>query len=339
MNNLVLRLDEGSPVRLSAEASWMVEAGVPSGTRRAYAAGREDWRAFCDDRGEQQMPVDPRVLVEYVAQLLSTGSAGRGTQARPLHPTTVEGRLSAITTWSRECGYGTPDLRAARLALRGHRREVASGTSQAAPLTVAALRTLLAAARDTADGPDSSRALRDGALVRLGFALGARRSELVRVCIEHVRIESDGLIVQVHRAKTRDLPDEVAVPWAADEELCAGRAVLRLRTRLARDGFRTGPLFRQVRRGDHMQPQGLAPQAVADILQRLAEEAGLPIPDGFRGWSGHSLRRGFATEARRAGADALRIARHGGWADNSAALATYLVDVDQWHNHPLAGVL
>jgi integrase len=129
------------------------------------------------------------------------------------------------------------------------------------------------------------------------------------------------------------------VPWAADPALCAGRAVIRLRTRLAAKGFHSGPLFRQIRHGGHVQPVGLAPKAVADIVKRIAERAGRPAPYSFRGWSGHSLRRGFATESRRAGADALRIGRHGGWADGSAALARYLADVDQWDGHPLKGVL
>jgi integrase len=324
---------------LSEQAQEMLGAGVPQGTRRAYGRDRADWAFYTELMGVDPLPVDPGLLVEYVSTLLTTGNPRLSAAARPLSPAGVERRLSAISTWSREQGHGAPDLRAARLALRGHRRLAAARPQQAAPVTVAVLRTLLAEAGNTPDGPDSHRALRDRALIGLGFALGARRSELVGVRIEHVRVQTDGIVVQVHRAKTRDLPDLVAVPWAADASVCAGRAVIRLRTRLAADGLTEGPLFRHIRRGGHVQPAGLAPHAVADILQRIATRAALPVPDGFRGWSGHSLRRGFASEARRAGADSLRIARHGGWADNSAALAVYLADVDRWQDHPLAGVL
>lgn len=322
--------------QISVEALALLSEGVPSGTRRAYAADRASWSAFAERCGAPPLPVEPVLLLEYVTALLHGSLDAEG---RPLRASTVERRLSAISTWSREQGHGSPDLRAARLALRGHRRSVPVRPRQAAPMTVTALRALLYEAASTPDGPDSARALRDVALLSLGFALGARRSELVAVRIEDVRVDADGLLVQVLRRKTRDLPDEVAVPWATDPSLCAARAAVRLRASLLAQGFTHGPLFRQIRRGGHVQPEGLAPQAVADILQRIAERADLPVPDGFGGWGGHSLRRGFATEARRAGADALRIARHGGWADNSAALAGYLVDVDRWDGHPLNGVL
>lgn len=55
-------------------------------------------------------------------------------------------------------------------------------------------------------------------------------------------------------------------------------------------------------------------QALAELFGTplsggTAEAAGL---DPASAWSGHSLRRGFVTETYRAGADRLRIARHGG---------------------------
>ncbi|MFF3437580.1 tyrosine-type recombinase/integrase [Streptosporangium sp. NPDC002721] len=46
-------------------------------------------------------------------------------------------------------------------------------------------------------------------------------------------------------------------------------------------------------------------------------------------WRGHSLRRGFATAARRAGAHLERIGRHGGWADGSTALLGYIEEADR----------
>ncbi len=55
-------------------------------------------------------------------------------------------------------------------------------------------------------------------------------------------------------------------------------------------------------------------------------------------WTGHSLRRGFATAARRAGHDLERIGRHGGWADGSRALLGYLEEADRWEQNPVAGL-
>ncbi|RQX05043.1 tyrosine-type recombinase/integrase, partial [Micromonospora inaquosa] len=75
----------------------------------------------------------------------------------------------------------------------------------------------------------------------------------------------------------------------------------------------------------------LTGQAVALIVARTAAAAGL---DPHAAWSGHSLRRGFATEAYRTGADLLRIARAGGWKDGSTTLHGYIKDIDRRQTNP-----
>jgi hypothetical protein len=55
-------------------------------------------------------------------------------------------------------------------------------------------------------------------------------------------------------------------------------------------------------------------------------------------WTGHRLRRGFATAARRAGHTLERVGRHGGWADGSRALLGYLEEGDCWERSPVAGL-
>ncbi|WP_203959521.1 hypothetical protein [Sphaerisporangium siamense] len=74
-------------------------------------------------------------------------------------------------------------------------------------------------------------------------------------------------------------------------------------------------------------------EAVADVVARIAAAAGL---EGR--WSGHSLRRGFATAARRDGKTLERIGRHGGWADGSRALLGYLEEGDRWTDNPVTGL-
>jgi hypothetical protein len=77
----------------------------------------------------------------------------------------------------------------------------------------------------------------------------------------------------------------------------------------------------------------MTPDAVADVVARLAAAAKLPGD-----WSGHSLRRGFATAAHRQGHALERIGRYGGWADGSRALLGYLEDADQWAENPVVGL-
>jgi integrase len=330
------------PAALTDDALTLLAAGVPANTRRAYAADRAEWVAYAAERGVPALPAAPEVLADFTAALLTTGSP-TSAKPRPLAASSAERRLSAISTMSVEHGHGRPDLRAARLVLRGHRRTAPRRARQAAPMTVPVLRALVAqAAGSEPSSPGEQprlRSLRDRCLLLLGFAIGARRSELVALDLADLHQEPGGLKVDVLRAKTTDQRSQVVVPWAADATLCPVRATAAYSAALAGRGVRAGPLFRRITRTDAVLAARLTGESVADVIAAHASAAGVPVPDGFGGWSAHSLRRGMATEARRAGADPLRIARQGGWADNSTALASYLADVDRWADHPLAGVL
>ncbi len=337
---VVVAADPGPPT-LDEATIALLSAGVPANTRRAYAAGRSAWSAWCTAWSTPPLPAAAADLARYATYLLTVGSPVVS-DPRPLSSATVEAHLSAISTWAVEQGHPRPDLRAARLVLRGHRRGGGDrGRGRAAPITVEILRTLVAQAMlaHRADGSAANRALRDRAVLLLGFALGARRSELVAVDLHHISHLPQGLAVELWRAKTRATSDVVAVPYGVDPELCPVRATLALRAALHERGHVGGPLFRPVTRTDAVLDRRLGAESVADIVAGLASAAGVAVPEGFKGFSAHSLRRGMATEMRRAGADPLRIARHAGWADGSTALAGYLVDVDRWERNPLGGVL
>jgi integrase len=72
-------------------------------------------------------------------------------------------------------------------------------------------------------------------------------------------------------------------------------------------------------------------ETAAEVVRRLAKLAGLKGQ-----WTGHSLRRGFATEARKAGTQLEKISRHGGWADGSKAMLGYIEEGDKWKKNPIA---
>ena len=316
-------------------------AGVPASTRRAYRSDRACWTSWTQTQQLPVLPMRADDLARYAAHLVTVGST-RAVPPKPLKPVTVERRLAALTVWSTEQGLPRPDLRPARLVLRGYRRMVKDDSpAQAAPLTVAVLRQLIdqAGRRCDKNGRLTLRALRDQALLLVGFALGTRRSELVALDVGSFTVNDHGLVVQVLRAKTRTRHDEVVIPFAVNPALCPVRAFRHYRTALLERGVVNGPLFRPITRTDVPLRRRLSSEAVADIVQSLTKQAGVAVPAGFTGWSGHSLRRGMATEARRAGADSLRIARQGGWVDGSTALARYLTDVDRWQDHPLHDVL
>lgn len=89
----------------------------------------------------------------------------------------------------------------AMVALAHYVRELAEnnvrrGRGQARAVTVPQLREICAALPDTLAG------VRDRAIVLLGFALGARRSELANLDVTDVVEEEQGLIVTIRFGKT-----------------------------------------------------------------------------------------------------------------------------------------
>ncbi|MEU6221926.1 tyrosine-type recombinase/integrase [Streptomyces sp. NPDC047022] len=186
---------------------------------------------------------------------------------------------------------------------------------------------------------------RDAVLLLLGDACAARVSELVALDLGDLVESEDGLLVTVYRRKLKR-HDEVAVPYGSNPATCPVRATRALLAALAAEARTAGPVFVRVDRHGRIAPPltrrgqtigatdgRLTAQAAADIVTRTANRA------GYTGkWTGHSLRRGFATAARRAGHTLERIGRHGGWADGSRALLGYLEEGDRWERNPVAGL-
>jgi site-specific recombinase XerD len=274
------------------------------------------------------------VITEYVNHLATAGKA----------PATIERALAVISTAHRATGAGRLDTEQARAVLTAYKREWAVAghrTRKAAPATVAVLRVMLDAL-DTA----TVAGLRDRAVLLLGFATGARGSELASLNLDDLTETPEGLdvLVRVSRSDREPAGRRVAIRYGTNPATCPVRAIQAWRAALAEHGRSTGPLFVRIDRYGTLgrAPSGrgsgdgrLTAQAVALVVRRTARAAGL---DPATLWSGHSLRRGFAAEARRAEHDRVRIGRQGGWVDGSKALVGYFEEADRWAASPLVGV-
>ena len=81
-----------------------------------------------------------------------------------------------------------------------------------------------------------------------------------------------------------------------------------------------GPVFRGIDRHGNISDKAMTGRAVRDVIATTAKKAG----KGDEGWSGHSLRRGYATAAHRGGATPIEIADSGGWERGSSTLLGYI---------------
>ncbi|HYZ22265.1 MAG TPA: site-specific integrase, partial [Rhodopila sp.] len=180
-----------------------------------------------------------------------------------------------------------------RHTLRGIHRQHGVPARQAAALTTAEIRQLVA----TCD--DGLRGLRDRALLLLGYAGALRRAELVAIEREHLSFIPDGVRLLIPRSKTDAAGQgaEIGLPRGEQRATCPVRA---LQAWLEASRCDHGPVFRRIDMWGGIDDRALHPDAVRQILRRRAGQAGLTV-SAFERLSPHGLRAGFVTAAYQAG--------------------------------------
>ena len=135
--------------------------------------------------------------------------------------------------------------------------------------------------------------MRDSAMLLVGFAAALRRSELVALQVADLSFHSRGLDIAIRRSKTdpHGRGARLFVPYG-QPRLCAVKA---LKQWLSQTRIESGAVFRALDRHGSLRGEGLTGQSVALIIKRLA--ADVWGEEAASGYSGHSLRAGFCTQA------------------------------------------
>lgn len=142
---------------------------------------------------------------------------------------------------------------------------------------------------------------------------------------------SEGLRVTIRRGKTDQEGAGAVVAIVRGEIACPVTALLEW---LRAANIAEGPVFRSIRRGDHVQQARLTDRSVANIIKSHAERAGLDSAE----FSGHSLRAGFLTSAAKRGASLFKMmatSRH----RSTASLVGYVRDQELFVDHAGSGLL
>jgi site-specific recombinase XerD len=259
---------------------FMSMAKAPA-TVKAYRSDWRDFEGWCETKGIRALPATAETVACYVSDLAAVRSVS-----------TIQRRMSAVSQAHQAAGHESPTRSAVvQTIMAGIRREKGTAQKGKRPALVGQIRRMVKSA------PDGLLGMRDRALLLLGFAGAFRRSELVGLDVEDVEFVEDGLVVTLRRSKTDQEGEgrKVGIPHGRGNETCPVRAV---RFWLDGAGISEGPLLRSVNRHGRVQPGRLSAKAVALVVKRYAEAAGLESVE----FSGHSLRAGLATSAAMAGA-------------------------------------
>jgi site-specific recombinase XerD len=313
---------------IDAAAAHHVNEQRPANTATAYAADWKVWQTFTARLGIPDTSTSDGLFVAFVEYLERAGVA----------PTTIDRRLAGVvvTLRDKKVEPSRKSIKDARTALNGCRRRLAEageqrGRGNAPAMTVKQLRDMcLPRANDDKRPPafpDTLTGHRDRAIVLMAFAIAGRRSEVANLLVTDIVESDEGLTVTVRFGKTG--ARTVAVPYGSTPATCPVRA---WRAWLAASGITDGAAFRRIDRHGRIL-DGLKPQSIGTVITKAGEHAGVEVH-----LTGHSARRGLATEARRAGHDETAVAAQGGWVKGSRALGGYFEVVDRWTDNAVAGI-
>lgn len=299
------------PADLVARGREYARGAVADSTRAQYRSKMRIFLRWCQEHGRQGLPADWETVRAFVSDLAAGGKAYQ----------TIQQSLSAISQAHEAMKADDQKIEnpcehhKVRAAVKGIRRALATRP-------VAKKKAILAddLAKVVGAIGDEERpmvALRDRAILLLGFAGAFRRSELAALAVGDLSWERDGwLFIRLRKSKTRQLaggPEELkAVPPSAAKTHQALRAWLEhWELAAAGPGFGTSnpPLFPSfwvdglVKRG----PTGPRPMSGRDVgrmvVRRLVRAGIIPPLRELKAkreknpFGAHSLRAGFITQA------------------------------------------
>ena len=299
-----------------ARAAHYARAEKAGATRRAYAIDFRIFQAWCQGHGAVALPASADTLAAFLAAEAD----------RNMRPSTLGRRVAAIAYMHKLSGLPVPsDAEMVRLTLRGIRRVLGTAACKKAPATAEHVIAM-------APSPDGSlSALRDRAVILLGFAGAFRRSELVALDWEDIEQVAEGLRITLRRGKTDQEAKGVTVAVLRGAIACPVAALL---TWSEVATISTGPVFRPIGKGGKLKTTRLTDRSVANIVKAHATRIGLEAAN----FSGHSLRAGFLTSAAKSGASLLKmrdVSRH----RSLDTLSGYVRDAEVFRNHAGEGLL
>lgn len=290
------------------QSNLYINAATADNTRLAYqtdVAHFETWGGV--------LPASPSMIIAYLQHF-----------AGELNPRTLSRRLVALRQWHIYQNFVDPTQSpVVRKVMQGIYRLHGAPENKALALTLDQLIQF----HHWLQTQDTLQALRDDALLQIGFFGAFRISELVAIQVEHLQTTPEGLRILIPRSKTdpTGLGQSCAVPWG-NSILCP---ILALQTWLEKSNIHEGPVFRFISRWQRIGPKALHPVSVNRLIKKYAQLCGFSTPQRF---STHSLRRGLATSASQQGASLKAIMRQGRWKEANTVLG-YIDDATAFQDN------
>ena len=284
-----------------AQTIEKIDGAYAPTTIRAYKADFAKFIEFCDTRGESALPALPISIASYIVKLSAQYSSAF-----------IRRIVVSISSVHRlnYCADPTKDPEV-NLAIRRMHRQIGRHHHQAQAINKDLLNKMLKATES------NLRGIRDRALLQVAYDSLCRRSEIVTLRFEDIKItqaedsETPSVCILLRRSKTdqdaqgRWLYIRLAT-WHAIQEWISASEV------------DSGLLFRGVNRGIKI-TKGLGVGQIGRIYKRLVRTAGLDEKLAQH-ISGHSMRVGAAQDLLLSGASLAIIMARGRWTKSDTVM-------------------
>ena len=245
-----------------------------SNTIRAYKSDFKDFSSFCIKNGFKPLPSDPKIVSLYITYLSSRSKIS-----------TLKRRIASISVVHRLKGHYIDTKHPIIVEnLMGIRRKIGSFQKSKKPILINELKEIIKAIGKV--NYKKKRAIRDKAIILVGFAGGFRRSELVSINFNDLEFVPEGVKIFIKRSKTDQSGEGMikALPYFENKEFCP---VTILKKWIETSEIKSGLIF------------DIVDKSVALLIKKYLSISGLDQ----KKYSGHSLRSGFATVSAGFGAD------------------------------------
>lgn len=290
------------------QSNLYINAATADSTRQAYQTDIAHFEAWGG-----VLPASPAIIIAYLQQF-----------AEQLNPRTLSRRLVALRHWHVYQNFVDPTQSPiVKKVMHGIHRLHGTPENKAQALTLDQLIQF----HHFLQNQGTLQALRDNALLQIGFFGAFRISELVGIRVEHLQTTPEGLRIVIPRSKTDPTGQGqfCAVPWGSSI-LCPVRA---LHAWLEKSCIQQGAVFRFISRWQRLGQHALHPVSINRLIKKYAKQCGFSRAEYF---STHSLRRGLATAASQKGASLKAIMRQGRWKEANTVLG-YIDDATAFQDN------
>ena len=268
-----------------------IDGAYAHATVRAFRADFTKFIRYCELNEVGALPATPDAVALFVTHLSHQDFASAYIRR-------IVASISTIHKLNR-CPDPThdPDV---KLSVRRMHRLIGRFAHQVRPINKEILDRMVAAT-DT-----SLKGLRDRALISIAYDTLCRRSEIVSLLVEDLRIDGDTMTgrILLRRSKT----DQEAIGKWLPLRPSTMRAI---EAWVARAKIKEGSLFRGITRGNNIRGQ-LGSGQVGRIYKGIASSIGLDRKV-VKEISGHSMRVGAAQDLMKSGASLPEIMVRGRW--------------------------